>query len=230
MRVLTVSDAHLLDARGPAATDFLAFLSRARTADLVVLNGDIFEFLVGRQRRALAVYGPILEALEELADAVETVYIEGNHDFHLARVLPETVAVRERFELVDAGGCTVWLHGDTVGPDLTYRFLRGALRTPVVRLATEHLPANLVWALATRWAHTSRSLQSPADTAELEARTPAVRRILAAGVDRLITGHLHLPERLLLDQGEWVVLGAWMTGRWYHEIRDGRGRLEQFAV
>lgn len=217
MRVLTLSDAHLLAGDEPRARALIdLWAGPARTADLIVLGGDIFDFLVGRQREALRRYAPVLDALDALSAHVDTVFIEGNHDFHLQGVLPARVRVRRQFELDLGDTRTVWCHGDLLLPDVRYRLLKAVLSTHAVRLATETLPPRLVWRLATGWSRTSRRLHDAPTAVELATYAAWADKALAGRPGRLITGHFHTPAAITLPGGgEWRVLGAWLEAQSY---------------
>lgn len=231
MRALALADAHLRSPDSAAWRDLLAFLAGPATAgDLVVLAGDTFDFLVGRQRRALALYRPVIEAIEALADRRQVVVLEGNHDFHLRAALPSAVRVCEHFELDLHGVRTRWEHGDQLLPPWHYRLLRRVLRSEPVRVATERLPPALVWRLATTWSDGSRHVGRAPDPSRLAARLPAVLATLPPGVERLVSGHLHVPFRARGACGrEWISLGAWLTSRSYLEIDSEGARLRSFA-
>lgn len=220
MKILTVSDAHLLDPAAGAWSDFEALLRRT-DAGLIVLNGDIFDFLVGRQRAALVRYRPILELLEEVVARRPIVYLQGNHDFHLARVVPAAVQVEDWFEMADGGFVTRWQHGDLVLPDVGYRLLRTALRSRLVRLLTEGLPPPMVWSLATAWSAGSRRAGGEPTPTEVAARLPLALRAMGPSARRLVTGHLHVPWQGRAEDGRhWISLGDWLRGRW-HLVSDG---------
>lgn len=227
MKVLTVSDAHLLDPAADAWRDFGTLLRRT-DAELIVLNGDIFDFLVGRQRAGLRRYAPILELLEEVSARTPIVQIQGNHDFHLRRALPSRVEVADEFELEDAGVRTRWVHGDLVLPDFGYRLLRGFLRTGLVRVLTESLPSDLVWRLATTWSDRSRRAGGEPSIEEVARRLPLAAAV-GAGADRLVTGHLHVPwEGRAEAGGHWISLGDWMRGRWILETEGARAEMRRW--
>jgi UDP-2,3-diacylglucosamine hydrolase len=229
VKILTVSDAHLIDPAVGAWSDFESLLRRT-DAGLVVLNGDIFDFLVGRQRKALLRYRPILELLEEVVADRPIVYLQGNHDFHLARALPAGVQVEDQFEFDDGALRTRWQHGDLVLPDVGYRVLRGVLRSRVVRLLTEGLPPALVWSLATTWSDGSRRAGGEPSPAEVAARMPLALRAMGPAARRLITGHLHVPWEGRSDDGRhWISLGDWLRGRWILESEGERAVMRRWT-
>ncbi|RMF19299.1 MAG: hypothetical protein D6761_00750 [Candidatus Dadabacteria bacterium] len=230
-RILSVSDAHLFDLNAPDAQAFLAFLERpdTATAQLVVLNGDIFDFFVGRQRVALRHYAPVLERIETLATRTQVVFVQGNHDFHLDRVLSSNVAVVDQFDTITSAGLRVrWLHGDYVAPSRGYLAGHRALRSSAALWLTEHLPAHLAWQLALTMSRTSRDQGHDATPAQLDALRPQAARA-ARGSDLLVTGHFHCPHVAQLDGGgTWVSVGPWLNDCWYLSIEGDQWRVQQF--
>ncbi len=229
-RILTVSDAHLLSPDDPAWGDFLTFLGGpAADADLLVLNGDTFEFLVGRQKAALERYAPVIDRLVALTRTTTVVMLQGNHDFHLDGVLPAEIRVVDRWEVTTGAGRTIWLHGDMVAPTTGYRILRAVLRSSLVRTITEHFPARAAWHLATFWAHTSRDNQQDSTPEDMRVMAAAARKLLGPG-DRMITGHYHLAWReSFADGAEWIGMPDWMNDRGYLVIDGDSAELRTFG-
>ena len=65
-------------------TALAALLDGVRSADRLVLLGDIVELRQGPARDALALARPVLDALgESLGDGTEVIVVPGNHDHHL---------------------------------------------------------------------------------------------------------------------------------------------------
>ncbi|TLM68891.1 MAG: UDP-2,3-diacylglucosamine diphosphatase [Deltaproteobacteria bacterium] len=234
MRAVFLADAHL---RRPDDDNYRALLSfladqEGRT-DLLVLLGDICEFLVGYPDSVFPPYVPLFEALARLQHGgTQLVYVEGNHDFHLeagfrnrfpCRVLPDG-------GVIDLDGRRVLVvHGDLANPaDRGYRLLRAILRSAAVRLLIRLLPAAWTWAIAERMSRASRrtgndkSRRWPAR----DILIPYAETQLAADVRAVVTGHFHQPLHEQLAGGELIALGDWITRYSYAVWEDGAFRLE----
>jgi UDP-2,3-diacylglucosamine hydrolase len=238
MRAVFLADAHLRDpedANYRALLDFLA-LQEGRT-DLLVLLGDICEFLVGYPDTIFPPYVPLFEALARLAqNGTRLVYVEGNHDFHLepgfrnrfpCRVLPDGGAV-------DLGGKRVLLaHGDLANPaDQAYRLLRAILRSVPMRMLIRLLPPDVSWKIAGRMSQASRRGQND-KSRRWPARDiliPYARARLAEGYQAIVTGHFHQPFHEHLDGGELVALGDWITQYSYAVWENGAFRLDRYPA
>lgn len=236
MRAVFLADAHL---RNPADANYRALLEflagqEGRT-DLLALLGDICEFLVGYPE-TFPPYIPLFEALSRLErSGTQLVYVEGNHDFHLApgfagrfpcRVLPDGGPVE-----LD-GKHILLVHGDLANPaDRGYRVLRATLRSSPIRLLLRLLPASLTWRIAERM-----SLASKRSRNNKSRRWPArdilltyARGRLAEGYQAVVTGHFHQPFHERLETGELIALGDWITQYSYAVWEDGAFRLKRYT-
>jgi UDP-2,3-diacylglucosamine hydrolase len=236
MRAVFLADAHLrqpTDANYRALLSFLAGLE-GRT-EILVLLGDICEFLVGYRNWLFPNYLPLFEALARLqSSGTRLIYLEGNHDFHLAP------AFRHRFPcqvLPDGGPLeldgqhVLLVHGDLANPaDRGYRMLRAILRSLPVRLMIGALPPAWVWRVAGRMSRASRragqdkSRRWPAR----DILIPYARARLTEGYRAVVTGHFHQPFHEQLETGELVALGDWITQYSYAVWDDGSFRLESY--
>lgn len=236
MRAVFLADAHLCHPDDANYRALLAFLAEqeGRTG-LVGLLGDICEFLVGHPRRLPSRYEPLFAALSRLqAGGTRLVWVEGNHDFHLAPLFPR----RFPCQVLPDGGtieldgqrlCLV--HGDQANPaDHGYRRLRALLRSQPVRILARLLPAPVLEGVADRMGRSSRRRRGGRDQ-----RWPA-RELLpayAAGLlgddcRALICGHFHQPFTEHLPQGRLVALGDWITDYSYALWQDGDLSLERY--
>jgi UDP-2,3-diacylglucosamine hydrolase len=236
MRVVFVADAHLLQPTDANYRALLAFLAEQRgRTDILVLLGDICEFLVGGPATLPPAYLPLFSALRQLqGSGTQLIYVEGNHDFHLApcfrnrfpcRVLPDG-------GVLDIDGRRVLLvHGDLANPaDRGYRLLRTLLRSSAVRLLVRTLPPAWIWRIAERASQASRcsrhdkSRRWPARDILL----PYARTCLAEGYQAVVTGHFHQPFQERVGDGELIALGDWITQYSYAVWEDGGFRLEHY--
>ncbi|RLB56228.1 MAG: hypothetical protein DRI34_09450 [Deltaproteobacteria bacterium] len=222
-RVIFLADAHL---RGPADTNqqcLLEFLE-AQTADVLVLVGDMFEYLAGRNYAAEDAYRPVLEALARFP---RLHFFEGNHDFDLSPEIPGLGSCR----LWPGGGLLtlddrhVWVtHGDRASPwDLGTRLLRQALQSRPLRLLRDRvLPQSWLFRFALEFAGWSRRGFWPGRQQEaVHARRRAWRQGLAAGAQAVVFAHTHVA--LLQRAGPLLLAnpGPAVRGGSYLELAGG---------
>lgn len=84
-KAIFLSDAH----EGATRKGFWRFLNALKDKEIktaqLILMGDMFDMLVGEVTATHAFAKPYIALLEELANEIEVLYLEGNHDFNLAR-------------------------------------------------------------------------------------------------------------------------------------------------
>lgn len=236
MRAVFLADAHLRQPTDANYRALLAFLAaQAGRTDILVLLGDICEFLVGYPQTLFPNYVPLFQALEQLQrSGTRLIYVEGNHDFHLApafrnrfpcRVLPDGGALE-----LD-GRQVLLVHGDLANPaDRGYRLLRAVLRSTPLRLLLRALPPAWVWRIAERASQASRR-QRHDKSRRWPARDiliPYARARLAEGYQAVVTGHFHQPLHEQLEGGELLALGDWITAYSYAVWENGGFRLERY--
>jgi UDP-2,3-diacylglucosamine hydrolase len=236
MRAVFLADAHLRRPDDANYRALLAFLAEQEgRTDLLVLLGDICEFLVGYPGRVFPPYLPLFEALAGLQrGGTRLIWVEGNHDFHLepcfryrfpCRVLPDG-------GVLELDGRQVLLtHGDLANPaDRGYRLLRAVLRSLPLRLLIRALPPALTWRVASRFSHASRRSGST-KTQRWPARDILIAYAearLAEGYQAVVSGHFHQPFHEQLAAGELIALGDWITQYSYAVWENGRFRLENY--
>lgn len=236
MRAVFLADAHLHRPNDANYQALLAFLSlqEGRT-DLLALLGDICEFLVGGPKALPSHYEPLFQALERLQRrGTRLVYVEGNHDFHLAPYF------RDRFpcQLFRDGGSieldgrhVLLVHGDLANPaDRGYRLLRRILRSSPIRLLLQILPPSFIWWIADRSGRASRRTRVN-KSQRWPARTVLknyAEACLQEGNQAVIVGHFHEPFQTNIAGGELIALGDWITQYSYAVWECGRFRLERY--
>lgn len=237
MRAVFLADAHLRDPADVNYRALLAFLAEQEgRLDLLALLGDICEFLVGDPGAIFPPYRPLFDALERLQrGGTQLVYVEGNHDFHLApafagrfpcRVLPDGGPVELN------GVQALVVHGDLANPaDRGYRTLRAVLRSHPLRLLIRLLPAAVTWRIAQRMSRASQSRRSDKSRRwpAREVLLPYARTCLAQGYQAVVTGHFHQPFHERLAEGELIALGDWITQYSYAVWENGAFRLERYV-
>lgn len=234
MRAVFLADAHLRDPADANYRNLLAFLAEQEgRTDLLALLGDICEFLVGYPEELFPPYRPLFDALERLArGGTRLVYVEGNHDFHLApafagrfpcQVLPDGGAI-------ELGKMRVLLvHGDLANhADRGYRLLRAVLRSTPLRLLIRWLPPACTWRIAESMGRASRSNNQGRQWPVREILVEHARKHLAEGYQAVVSGHFHQPLHERLAEGEMIALGDWVDQYSYAVWEDGEFRLERY--
>ena len=223
-QILFIADAHLRGRHDKNQDSLVRFLNQMEpVAGGLVVVGDLFDFLAGKNQAAAEAYAPILEAMHRFAPYQ---YIEGNHDFDLSSDIPGLAGA-----IIQPGPVTLKLngfvfrvlHGDRSSPtDFGTRLLRRSLQSLPIRFARDYLlPDKLIFRFALAFATFSRHNTWPGRLNEADsARRVALDQGVASGADVVVYAHTHRP---LLEKTRQLVLantGSALAGGSYLSL-DG---------
>ncbi|WP_439693761.1 exonuclease SbcCD subunit D [Curtobacterium sp. SP.BCo] len=224
MRILHTGDWHLgrtllgadLLGHQAAFTDWLVDLVRARSIDLVVIAGDVYD----RAIPPVDAVRILSRALERLAETTTVVLTPGNHDSAArlgfgagvmasrVRILAEPAGIATPVLVDDPAGAVAVYGIPYLHPDLTRYALAAVPDEPlprshqaVVGAAMDRVRADLAERPGTRSvvvAHAFVGGTEPSDS-EQDIRVGGVDRVAESvfdGVDYVALGHLHGPQRV----------------------------------
>jgi len=240
MRAVFLADAHLRQPEDPNYRALLTFLTEQEgKTDLLIILGDLFEFLIGYPARDFPHYLPVLDRLLRLKTAgTRIVYCEGNHDFHLGSFFTDDLGaeVHPGPAIIDlAGKRALICHGDQINRgELPRRMLRALFHGPLVKSLIPIVPVSVACSIADRLGRRSTASRAKKKR-PVDARAMLIRDFadqwFGKGCDAVITGHFHLPfletvgndRRTLLSMGDWI-------GRYhYGECLDGEFFLKTYV-
>jgi UDP-2,3-diacylglucosamine hydrolase len=148
---LVVSDLHLGGVPDAISQAFIRFTRHWQgRAELMVINGDLFDFWLEYRTAVLSQHFHVLRALADLRESgVRLVMLGGNHDAWGGAFLSEEIGIELAdgpVELELGGRRALVAHGDGLGPgDLGYKLLKRMLRSrPAPSLLTERDDLDLV--------------------------------------------------------------------------------------
>ncbi|MCB1647718.1 MAG: UDP-2,3-diacylglucosamine diphosphatase, partial [Pseudomonadales bacterium] len=216
---------------------FLEFLQTGlREAEGLYILGDFFEVWLGDDH----VSDFNSQIIAALADLNLPLYLmHGNRDFLLGQAFCEQTGatlLQDPATIDLYGRPALLMHGDSLCTlDTEYMQVRSMLRNPdfqaqlLARPITERA-ALAAGARAESKAHTSNTDMMIMDVTPAEV----VNAMEAAGVDLLIHGHTHRPDRhqveLPAGTGERIVLGDWDQNGWALEATAAGLTLKSFPV
>ncbi len=213
--LVVASDVHLKRPGDERAQLLLDVIERIGNVEYFVLNGDIFDFCLGDSAYFRKKFQGLGEALARLtARGVKTLFLEGNHEFHMRRMGWAGVEiVTEPFYVVTlASGAKIKIgHGDLITNEKLYRAFRGLVKSRYANWGAQLLPGSWLDSYALKHASLSR--------AQDKYRKLDHARILAAFNDWLgdgsydhgIIGHFHVPyaEKRATHDGLMVSVDSW---------------------
>lgn len=151
MIIHSVSDVHIKKEGDTAALLFAQFLEHSKSADIIILLGDIFDLIVGGDQAWINRFPQTFERLSKLSQSKKIYYVEGNHDFHLKRLfekgpLSKIEHVQGDLILNDQGKRLCFSHGDDVEIDNTsYRKYKSIIQHRFIELlASEFVPVRQI--------------------------------------------------------------------------------------
>jgi UDP-2,3-diacylglucosamine hydrolase len=239
MNVYIVSDFHLKFVenseeikRREKVLDFLDSIKN--DADLLILNGDIFDLWYVWKKFIIKGYFPLLLKLHQLREmGVRIVFTAGNHDFWFKDFLTGTLGIEVYedyfFETID-GVRTFVSHGDRYTTnDLRYQLFRKLIRNKFVMWVFGSLHPNLALSIGSNMSRSSRK-QKVADN-KLNRREQGLIQFAKdklKDTDLVILGHSHLPKIEKFENGIYANAGDWINNYTYLQMKDGKIKLHKY--
>ena len=236
MHRLFISDLHLSEDTPEIESAFSRLLENERDLESLVILGDFFEVWIGDDDDSDFV-NRIRTLLAACSDrGCELMIARGNRDFMLGEQFARDTGATllEDETVIDVGGeLALLLHGDTLcTDDVDYQQFRRLVHDTAWQADMMAKPLNERRKLARQLR--AMSIDAASNKAEdiMDVNQEAVRERLAAnGVQRMIHGHTHRPNRHLIDTAERIVLGDWTTNQgWCLRERSDQLTLESFAI
>ncbi len=237
MRVYIISDLHLgfddsqfAHAQMHKAFNFIE--SIRGKADMLIMNGDIFDFWMEWRSTIIKSYFPILKALADLQETgCRLVFIAGNHDFWFRDFLPKQIGIelyQDSFvETIDGKKIFV-AHGDNyTASDFRYHFYRSIIRFPLMKhIASMFHPDFALW-LVKRISRSSRRIdrsEEHVERMETNGLVKSARKILQQH-DIVFFAHSHNPRVINLENGVYANSGDWLNNNSYLTLIEGEVEL-----
>jgi len=234
--VVFVSDAHLGAPVGPAERgDWLVALLESLSGSIsgFFVVGDLFDFWFEYRHAIPKGHFRICRALAEIVrTGVPCIYFGGNHDFWAGSYLEEEIgfAVAQEPRSYDIQGRRIAVaHGDGMDRgDRGYLLLKRILRSRLCIELYRTLHPDIGIPIAHRVSALSRRHTEPR-----EVLIPKLVRDIAAPRlrdrhDAVVIGHIHEPAHLRLTDGEFLIIGDWITNFTYVVLEEGQFSLRRY--
>lgn len=213
----------------------LAFLDNLKNkADILVLNGDIFDLWFAWNSVIIKGYFPILVKLDELRKTgCRLIFIAGNHDFWFSGFLAKQLQMeiyQDHFQ-ENLNGINIYIsHGDRYTTnDLRYKVFRTLIRNKfVMKMFAVFHPDLALW-IGRKMSRSSRSKQvSPRLLQKREKGLLQFSQEKLKEVDLVIMGHSHLPKIEKMKYGIYANAGDWIINNSYIRIENKTIKLFNF--
>lgn len=205
--LLFTSDLHCRDSADPTyrkLIEALEVLTPLNRKIFFVYGGDIFESMVGDKKY----YRKVFPEFFKLIRNFEGVYLTGNHDFGMNKILDPIPVFDNAIEISQLGKKTLCHHGDLVDEqDVGYLRLRKFLRSSLAKCLIKMAPGFLLYRAGIFF-----SSQSQDYVARIKYQDSRIERqnylkkcyeTWAASKEKyhaVICGHNHLKQRIKLDE------------------------------
>jgi len=203
-------------------------------ADLLILNGDIFDLWFVWKKFIIKGYFPLLMKLSQLREkGVRIVFIAGNHDFWFRNFLTGTLGIEvyedDFCETID-GVKTFVSHGDKyTSNDFRYQIFRRMIRNKFIMWIFENLHPNFALNIGRNMSRSSRK-QQPTN-AILNKREQGLIQFAKEKLnetDLVILGHSHLPKIERYENGIYANAGDWIINYTYLKMTNGKIELHKY--
>lgn len=227
-----VADAHYSHARPELLDFFKAIDSGELQPTQLILMGDIFDALFGGVKESYAPNDEAISLLNSISQKIELLYLEGNHDFNLAKIFSHAKIFPIQAQPVACefeGRSVALAHGDLDGP-LLYRLYAKTIRSPL----TLFFLAIINRLLKNKILDDLDSYLSKKDDCKefigFEEFT-LKRELKKYGCDYFIDGHFHQNRGFLSDGVSYFNLGAFACNQRYFIVKssDNAPILQEMA-
>lgn len=212
-----VSDVHIKFPGDEPFKLFMRFLNNpiVNRSEKVVLLGDIFDFVVGGNKDFIKEFSEVFDKLKAmLENGIEIYYIEGNHDFHIEKLMKE-VFPEKGFKFskgkvhVEHQETSVLLcHGDDIEiENPSYRRYYKIIRSRLIEfLAEEVVPFSItrkigIWASSRSRKKNIDQYESKKDLIKTKFRNSAEELFKTNPTKLIISGHSHVKDHYQSKSG-----------------------------
>ncbi|MCD6430409.1 MAG: UDP-2,3-diacylglucosamine diphosphatase [Deltaproteobacteria bacterium] len=235
MKSIFLADAHLRNPKDKAYRDLITFFHNLPDdLDNLFILGDFFDFWHGYQDVVFSAYIPILAALEKLsAKGIKISFFAGNHEISWGPYLENIGCCYGKETIIKLDGREIYLgHGDRLNPDdRIYRLWCAFIRHPWTLRIIDNLPGSLVWKIAGRLSHGSRSYNGTKKIIPAQVLSSSAK-LLEGNISIMIIGHFHQAHREIFTTAHGpkplYLLGDWINDRSYLILENGKFNFHNF--
>ena len=215
------------------------FLDSIKTdADRIFLLGDVLDYWFEYKSVVPKGYVRFLGKLAELADSgVKITWVIGNHDIWIFDYIPTELGISVIDGILEKNVEGVRFsiqHGDAIGGNFKFRFLRSFFRNRFCQWLFAGIHPGWTVDFAFNWSHRSRESGKRAKNYKNVDIQPirewCINRIKGGDkAEYFVFGHFHQEEREELPEGrQMIMLPAWLEDKGYG-VFDGKDfRIEYY--
>ncbi len=222
MKFCTVSDLHIKES-GDLPSNLLekfVISKQVEESEAIFFLGDIFDFMVGNRTQYLKKYDFFFDAVLRLVSkGKKVIYIEGNHDFHLERIMAKflkdnNLNSNQFIHSKDSIIKTIddkkffFSHGHEIDENKSYQNWKNIYSSAPFKVFVDHiLPFYFVERMGNKASKDSKKRGVKNFIYEKSQdmyRHGAKVLIERESIDFLITGHTHIAENMKISDAYYV--------------------------
>jgi UDP-2,3-diacylglucosamine hydrolase len=183
--------------------------------------GDVFDALFGSIDYTYEKNQKMIDLIEKIAQQIEVIYFEGNHDFNLKKVFskPFIIPIAKQPFLMHFKDKRVYLaHGDFDGKQ-GYKIYTALIRNPFILFILKYIDIITAHAILK---NVQKHLDKKDDCKELTWFEDFIQNRFAKRFvcDYFIEGHFHQNKTLILDEFIYINLGAFACNQRYFIVKS----------
>jgi len=230
MIITSISDVHIKESTDSNFSLLKKFFNHeyVRKSDYIVLNGDIFDILIGGKVQYLKKYSDFFLLIESATkNGSKIIYIEGNHDFHIERLIRKSkkklgipdemfLHIKNYFDIEVDNRLVRFTHGDDVEiENESYRKYKRAINNPFVKFLGDYIvPFSFIEWIGHRASNKSRGKNVKKYELTVEGQEFVKDKFRTSSklyfkdhsnISGLVCGHSHCKDYFKLDDGKFYV-------------------------
>jgi len=216
-----ISDAHY----SPKRPELLAFIKAIHSKKLqptqLILMGDIFDALFGLIDYTYESNQEMITLLETIAQEMEVIYLEGNHDFNLKVVFQNIKIIplsQQPLQCRYKEKKICLAHGDFDAP-FGYKLYTALIRNPSILFVLKYIDIALNHRIINK---IEQHLAKKDDCKKLSWFEDFIQRRFrhSSTCDYFIEGHFHQNKRMQLSSFTYVNLAAFACNQRYFIVKS----------
>ena len=217
-----ISDAHYSPERPQLLSFIKAIHSKEFQVTQLILMGDIFDALFGVIDYTYHENQEMIDLLEAIAEDIEVLYFEGNHDFNLKAIFKniKIFPISMQPVMVSFGDKKLYLaHGDFDAP-LGYQLYTALIRNPFMLFILKYIDMALGHLIINK---IEEHLHKKDDCKKLEWFEDFIRRRFSGGYyecDFFVEGHFHQNKIVSLEGCTYINLAAFACNQRYFIVKS----------
>jgi len=191
----------------------------------LIFMGDIFDALFGEVEYTHEINAHMIELINDIAESIEVIYLEGNHDFNLKDVFvkAKVFTIQNQPIICTYEDKTVCLaHGDFNG-DFFYRLYVSLIRNPSLLRILNSIDNSIDHYILKKL---DNYLNKKDDCNEFTNFREYIEKRLSDRVtcDYFIEGHFHQNRYLEFENFRYINLGAFACNQRYFIVKSSQDK------